>query len=151
MDESLNVVLPLLGVRSVHGRTPAQLKAELIAAFQEQLENQQIEVTPLRRVRILGAVRAPGLYHVDATMTLADAVALAGGQNQEGKLSGVRLLRNNDEIRTDLDGSELVLERIRSGDQILISRRSWFSRNSTTIVGGLVSAAAIIISAAAFR
>ena len=36
-------------------------------------------VTFLRRVNVLGAVKEPGVYPVDETMTIANVLALAGG------------------------------------------------------------------------
>jgi len=86
VDENGSVVLPILGYRKVNGIPPADLKAILLDEYREQLRNQDVQITLLRRVRILGAVHEPGLYFVDPTMTLGDAVALAGGATGDGKV-----------------------------------------------------------------
>jgi protein involved in polysaccharide export with SLBB domain len=150
VDEAGTVVLPLLGVREVAGVSGTQLKRRLLEDYGRELAHQEVQVLLLRRVRILGAVKEPGLYHVDGTMTLGDAVALAGGATTVGKLKGIKLLRDENEIQDGLDINSLLLEQIRSGDQIMVPERSWFSRNGAVVVGALISAAGLIVGAAAF-
>ena len=150
VDEAGRVVLPLVGVREVTGVPGAQLKVQLIRDYDRELANQEVQVLLLRRVRILGAVKEPGLYHVDGTMTLGDAVAMAGGATTVGKLKGIKLLRDESEIQDGLDINSLLLEQIRSGDQIMVPERSWFARNGVVVVGALISAAGLIVGAAAF-
>ena len=79
VDETGHAGLPLIGMKPVTAVPADQLRREIVAAYEEQLRNQTIQVVFLRRVRVLGEVRNPGLYHVDPTMTLGDAIALAGG------------------------------------------------------------------------
>ena len=150
VDERGLAVLPLLGQQKITGIPPATLKQRLLQEYGEQLRNQEVQIILLRRVRILGAVQNPGLFHVDPTMTLGDAVALAGGATPQGKLDGIRVFRGGFEIRSDLDTSAPVIDAIRSGDQIIVPERSWLSRNAAVIIGGTISAVGIIVAAAAF-
>ncbi len=69
-------LFPLLGERRVTGISAAVLEQQLVADYKEYLENPFVNVTVLRRISILGAVQTPGLYAVDATLTLTDALAL---------------------------------------------------------------------------
>lgn len=146
VDETGVVVLPLLGARTVKGIPPPELKQQLLQDFGAQLRNQEVQITLLQRVRILGAVRTPGLYHVDATMTLGDAVALAGGATQGGTLEGIRVLRHGDVLKADLNTETLVVEQVRSGDQILVPERGWLSRYGTFVVGTAFTIAGMIIA-----
>lgn len=147
VDEMGVVVLPLLGARSVIGFAPAQLKAQLNEDYAKELRTpDDVQIVLLRRVRVLGAVKEPGLFLVDPTMTLGDAVALAGGATPDGKLNGIRVMRGGVEVRADLDQSTPMAEHLRSGDQILVAQKSWLSRNTTLVIGGGLSAAAIIIA-----
>ena len=147
VDETGMVVLPLLGARSVSSFAPAQLKTQLTDDYAKELRTpDDVQIVLLRRVRVLGAVKEPGLFLVDPTMTLGDAVALAGGATADGKLNGIRIMRGGLEVRADLDQSTPMAEHLRSGDQILVPQKSWLSRNTTLVIGGGLSAAALIIA-----
>jgi protein involved in polysaccharide export with SLBB domain len=149
VDESGTVVLPLLGVRTVTQRSPAELKRTLLAEYAQQVRNQEVRITLLRRVRILGAVKNPGLYRVDPTMTVVDALALAGGATDQGKLKGIQIYRNGQRVDSHLDLNAELLQQVRSGDQIVVPQRSWFSRNGGYVVAAGISAVGIIIARAA--
>lgn len=152
IDERGAVVLPILGTRSVAGTPAEQLKQLLLDDYGKELRDRNdVQVTLLRRVRVLGAVNDPGLYLVDPTMSLGDAVALAGGATTQGKLNDIRIVRDGKEIVASLDQRAPVMAQIRSGDQIIVPERSWFSRHSVFILGGVLSATALIVSRAAFQ
>jgi protein involved in polysaccharide export with SLBB domain len=137
VEEDGAVVLPRLGRVEVAGEDPAALRARLSAAYGEFLQHASVSVTLLRRVRILGAVRNPGLYPVDPTMTVADALALAGGTTLQGAPRTVQLVRDGRPLTARLDPDALLANsRLRSGDQLYVPERSWISRNA-----GVVSAA----------
>jgi len=142
VDESGRVSLPLVGDWMVRGVPPDELERDLEAAYREQVRNQAINVTLLRRVRVLGEVNEPGLFHVDPTMTVADALALAGGATSNGNKEEVRIIRDGTEIRTDVYTA--IGERVRSGDQIFVPQRSWFARNSGFVIGATLSAISIL-------
>jgi len=148
VDETGAVVLPLLGTRHVTNVAAAELKRQLAADFREQLRNQDVQISLLRRVRVLGAVKNPGIYLVDPTMNVADAIALAGGAASDGKLKGIRIVRAGKVTRSNLDGDALVAGDIRSGDQIMVPERSWLSRNGQFAVGALISALGFVVAQA---
>jgi protein involved in polysaccharide export with SLBB domain len=147
VDETGTVVLPLLGTRVVTKMAPGDLRRQLMADYRQQLKNQEVQIALLRRVRVLGAVKNPGIYHVDPTMTVADAIALAGGATQEGKLNAVQIVRRSKVIRSNVDRDALVAGGIQSGDQIMVPERSWMSRNGKFVLGGLISAVGIVVAA----
>jgi polysaccharide export outer membrane protein len=148
VDDRGIVTLPLLGEREVSGLEPAELRAALLDDFKQYLQNPSIEVTVLRRINILGAVRDPGLYPVDATVSLADALALAGGVTTTADPNKIQLVRNDEVIATGVDQASLVgAADIRSGDQIIVGERSWMSRNLGVVIGSTIAAAGIIAAA----
>jgi polysaccharide export outer membrane protein len=147
VDETGTVVLPLIGSRVVLGISPGDLKAQLQEEYRGRLRNQDAQIVLLQRVRVLGAVRNPGLYHVDRSMTLGDAVALAGGVSPNGTLQGIRIQRDGETVLADLRIETPVAEGMRSGDQILVSQRSWLSRYGTFVVGSALTATAIYVHA----
>lgn len=147
VDETGTVLLPLLGARSVQGVGPAQLKAQLTTDYGQQLRSAaDVQIVLLRRVRVLGAVKQPGLYLVDPTMTLGDLIALAGGATPTGKLKSIRITRDGQEIRTDLDEQTPVGEQLMSGDQVLVPERSWFSRTGVFLLAGSISAISLLVA-----
>jgi len=142
VNESGVVVLPKLGPRRIVAEHPDSLKAWVVRSYATVLKNPSIEVLLVRRVQVLGAVKNPGLYPVEPTMTVADAIALAGGTTPQGKSSNVELRRHGEKVPGKLAGRLLIGESpIRSGDQIYVPERSWFSRNPGIVVGvlGLVT------------
>jgi protein involved in polysaccharide export with SLBB domain len=150
VDETGVVVLPHIGVRQVTDLSPAELRARLLAEYGAVLENQGVHVTLLRRVRVLGAVRTPGLYLVDGTMSVADAVALAGGVLPNGRADAVRVLRDGGQIRVDLRAPSGADPDLQSGDQITVAESSWFARNSAALLGAGISALGFLLGQAIF-
>ena len=88
------VVFPRLGDYQVAGETSQSLAKRLSEDYRRYLRNPSIEITVLRRINVLGAVSRPGLYNVDPTVTVADALALAGGVTSIGNQDNIRIIRN---------------------------------------------------------
>jgi len=142
VDPRGRVMLPKLGLLDVSSVDSDSLHPRLVLAYSEFLNNPSIEVVPLRRISVLGAVQKPGVYPVDPTMTVADVVALAGGASPDGKRDRVELRRGNERVSANLQqASRVAASPIRSGDQLYVPQRSWLSRN-TALVAGLVGTAA---------
>lgn len=143
VNEEGMVVFPRLGVVSVLGETPETLKAKLLEGYLRFLRNPSIEIVILRRVRIMGSVHRPGLYTVDPTISIADALAMAGGATPQGNQKEITILREGGELRTVVTGNTIIAESpIQSGDVIFVPERSWIARNPgvvAAIVGGGIS------------
>lgn len=146
VDERGVAVLPIIGSVRVTGRDASALRTEIEDAYRAELRNQDVEIALLRRVRVLGEVNEPGLYHVDPAMTLGDAIALAGGVSSQGKLDEIEVRRGDIVVLDDVGESETIEATLSSGDRIMVPRRSWFSRHSTVVLGGAISATALILS-----
>jgi protein involved in polysaccharide export with SLBB domain len=149
VNESGIVVLPKLGPRRVIAENPDSFKAWVVHSYAELLRNPSIEVLLVRRVQVLGAVRNPGLYPIEPTMTVADAIALAGGTTPQGRSDKVELRRQGERVPGKLSGRLLIGESpIRSGDQIYVPERSWISRNPGIVIGVLGLVTTVIIRVA---
>jgi protein involved in polysaccharide export with SLBB domain len=148
VDERGSVVFPKIGPTAVAQITTDSLKHLLVTTYSQYLRDPAIEVTFLRRVTILGAVKNPGLYPVDPTMTVSDAVALAGGPLPNGRPHNFELRRSGQRIDVDFNTTTPIGHTtIRSGDEIYIPERSWVSRNGPLLIGASITAVAIIVSA----
>jgi polysaccharide biosynthesis/export protein len=144
VDHTGTAVFPKLGRIQVSGIRTDSLERLLLSEYSRYLRNPSIRVTVMRRIAITGAVQRPGTYPVDLTMTITDALALAGGPNTEGKSDEVELRRGNTRKRIDLKATTGRLDELalRSGDQLFVDRRSWVSRNPGVIfavIGTLTS------------
>lgn len=143
VDDRGIVTLPLLGEREVTGLAASELRDRLLADFREYLQSPSVEVTILRRLTILGGVNEPGLYPVDASISLSEALGLAGGISPIGDSGDIRLIRDGRVIKQGLDQATLVgASDIRSGDQILVGELGWLARNPAALVGSLIGAVA---------
>lgn len=140
VNESGMAVLPRLGRTRVVDEAPQQLEARLIREYERYLQHSSIEVALLRRIQVLGAVGTPGLHPVDATMTVSDVLALAGGTTPQGDPDRIELIRRGERISARLSADTRISDSpIESGDQIYVPERGWFSRNSAVFAAGLTS------------
>jgi|KBSSwiStaDraftv2_1062776.scaffolds.fasta_scaffold214934_2 protein involved in polysaccharide export with SLBB domain len=146
VDETGSVVLPKLGPTQVTTEASALLKARIVAAYSRFLNHTAIDVTFLRRIQVLGAVRQPGVYPVDPTMTISDVLAVAGGMTGDGDPGRLELIRDGQRLQTTIAGHSLLSDtRVRSGDQIYVPERSWFRRNTGFLIGTMVSAVVTVL------
>lgn len=147
VDEAGKVVFPKLGPLQVTTISPDSLRTMLVASYSLYLVDPAIEVTLLRRVNVQGAVQKPGLYAVDPTMTVADALALAGGATSEGKADKVELLRDGRKLTVDLSRKTRLSDTpILSGDQLFVPQRGWFSRNTTVVAAGITALTTVAVA-----
>jgi len=137
-------VFPKIGSVHVNQITTDSLQRLLVTTYAQYLRDPAIEVTPLRRVTVLGAVKNPGVYPVDPTMSIADAVALAGGPSADGNQKKVQLIRGGKKENVTITAHQQIAQTpIRSGDELYVPERSWIARNGY-IVGAAIGAATII-------
>lgn len=142
------VTLPLLGRLRLVDIPLTQLRDTLSSQYRVHLRNPSINVTPVRRVSVLGEVQRPGLFGADPTFTLAAVVAMAGGATPEGNLNRIRIVRDGAVYREGLSAGETLSSAdIRSGDQIIVEEKSWFARNTQVVIGAVVTVVTSIATA----
>jgi protein involved in polysaccharide export with SLBB domain len=144
VDEHGQVTLPRLGRRTVQDVPVDSVRARVIREYDEILRDATIEITPLYRVRVTGAVRNPGLFTVDPTMSIADAIGLAGGVSPQGRNGRVSLVRDGQSIESVSPSSRLTDLGLRSADEIFVPERSWLSRNVALVIGGISATASLL-------
>ncbi len=141
------VTLPLLGRLHLTDIPLEMLRDTLTAQYRVHLRNPSINITPIRRVTVLGEVQRPGLYGADPTLALAGLVAQAGGATPNGSLNRIRIVRDGQVLRERVGAGEtLTTADVRSGDQIIVDQKSWFSRNTTFVVSTILTLGGIITS-----
>ncbi|MHC4609133.1 MAG: polysaccharide biosynthesis/export family protein [Planctomycetota bacterium] len=98
------LALQLVGDVEAHGRSPAELRGELLQLYAPHLKDPEIVVVAreLQRQRVIvgGQVLAPGVVEMPGQLDLLDAIMLAGGFNlQEAEVKNVVVVRHQDNKR----------------------------------------------------
>lgn len=147
VPESGEVDFPKIGLVRVDRISTDSLRALLIAQYSHSLRDPAIEVTVLRRVNVTGAVRTPGFYYADPTVTVKGALALAGGVTPDGNKNKVELLRDNKRTGISLSSEPSLADSpVQSGDQVVAPDKSWFSRNTALVVSGITGLALVVVT-----
>ncbi|HEX2210238.1 MAG TPA: polysaccharide biosynthesis/export family protein [Longimicrobium sp.] len=143
------ILHPLLREVRVAGHTREQVRQQLLEVLRQYERDPQFVFDYLYRVAVTGEVRLPNLYTLPPETTIGQAVAAAGGAAEFGRLETVRLIRGGREITLNLlDPSPEVAEmRIRSGDQIRVTRRGASWRDYVGLGASLVAAVASVVGA----
>lgn len=127
------ITVPLVGDVKAAGRTTEELTNEIRTRLRAFLEVPQVTITVSQAVStrfyVIGQVTTSGAFPLNSRVTIAQALALAGGFREFAKRDRVMLLRENRgerkaipfnfrdlELGTNLD-QNIVLE---SGDTIIV-------------------------------
>ena len=128
---------------------PFRVVEERLRTFLARYEtNPAFVMSPLLRIFVGGEVRQPSVYTVPPGTTIAQAVALAGGPTERGRLEEVTIVRQ--ERRSTLDlvrpDSHASVAAVRSGDQVLVGRRTNFFSDVLAPTSSVIAALAGIVS-----
>jgi polysaccharide export outer membrane protein len=146
------VMLPIIGRIDAAGRPFGEVERSIREAYARELAEPDVLITPLYRVSVSGEVRAPAFQWVDPTATVADLVVLSGGLLPSASHRKVRLVRDGVETRIKLDPEEPGPRiPLRSGDQLVVGRRTWLSENLPIFIGAAASVAAAAVTSLIVR
>ncbi len=91
------IEFPLVGELSVADKTPEQVRVELVDALDEVINQPEVTVIVTgyqgRKFSVTGALREPGTFAAERTTRVVDALAMAGGLQQNADLRGSVLMR----------------------------------------------------------
>ncbi|HEX6939832.1 MAG TPA: polysaccharide biosynthesis/export family protein [Longimicrobiales bacterium] len=147
-----NVLIPMIGLIPVAGRPFDAVREDVRRAYAGEVADDVIRVTPLVRIAVLGEVMRPGLFPVDPTYTIADVLASVGGFSPLADRGEVVLVRDGESRTISLDPEAPGLfGGLRSGDRIVVGRRSWFEENLAIFVGAAASVAAAAVTSLIVR
>ena len=140
---------PLYQALNVRGLPLPALTTRLREFLATYEQNPQVVAEPLLRVAVGGGVHLPNLYLLPAGTTVSQAVAQAGGANETGNLSKVRLLRGGRVENVNLTDtrSAVAARPVQSGDEILVGQRGNVFRDVIGPFASILAAAAAIVSA----
>jgi protein involved in polysaccharide export with SLBB domain len=140
------LILPRIGLINTNDHTIASLQDTVRGRFARYLRDPGIDILVLRRIAVNGEVTRPDVYHVDLSTTLREVIARAGGITATGNPRQVWLVR--DGVRTRIpawDSDESLTSDLRSGDQVVVGRRSWVQQNAISIASVSVLMLSVLI------
>jgi polysaccharide biosynthesis/export protein len=93
------ISLPLVGEVQAAGQTPHQLEADIASKLKNYISEPEVTVIVQeirsQKFNILGMVTRPGEFPLTNSMTVLDAIALAGGFRDFAKQKSIYILRQN--------------------------------------------------------
>jgi polysaccharide export outer membrane protein len=93
------ISLPLIGELQSSGLTPKQLEGEITKRLRDYVADPSVTVVvqeiKSQKINVLGMVVRPGSYAITSSLTVLDAVALAGGFRDFAKQKSIYVLRQN--------------------------------------------------------
>ena len=109
------ISLPLVGEVTAAGETPKKLEVEIGKRLQNYISEPEVTVmvqeVKSQKINILGQVSKPGSYPLTNTMTVLDAIALAGGFRDFAKQKGIYVLRqtaDGNQVRLPFNYKEVI-------------------------------------------
>jgi protein involved in polysaccharide export with SLBB domain len=143
-----SIIVPVAGVLR------SELHERVSTEVLKYVKAQQIEVTPLMRVGVLGAVGRPGYFAFASDLPLTDAIMGAGGPTATADVGRSMVRRRNQEFRSTGETSKaiasgLTLDQfgLAAGDEIVVGQRREFGASAVVgIAGALASILALVIT-----
>lgn len=128
VDPGPRLRVPTVGEVDLDGVLYAEADSVIGEHLRRYVRAERIEIRPLKRVAVLGAVGNPGYYDVPPSLTVSDLLMKAGGPVQKSNLDEIELRREGKTLASAKGGlresatlAELGVER---GDQIRVPERS---------------------------
>jgi protein involved in polysaccharide export with SLBB domain len=149
VDERGEIVLPKIGVLNASSMTVGALRDTVRGRFAEFLRDSPIELAVLRPVTVNGAIARTGVYYIDVTTTLRDLIARAGGLAWDGDEHKVAIIRGANRVPVpDWQDDRSAGADLRSGDQVVVGRKSWLALNLVSAVSVVTGLAYLVITIA---
>lgn len=156
IDDRGYVELPIYGKFKITDMSKEQFVQFLRDRFKDYLRYPDLQVKPLIRLSVLGAVPRPGLYYFDPEGSLWEVMYLVGGTADENGLKDMRWERNGGPIEKNLipylqSGISLRRLGFRSGDQLWVktlgkpSALEKIARVLPFLTAGIAAASLIIL------
>jgi polysaccharide biosynthesis/export protein len=100
------IEFPLVGELKVADKTPEQVRLELVDALDEIITQPEVTVIVTaykgRKFSVTGALREPGTFEAERNTRVVDALAMAGGLEQNADLRGSVLMREGQVLPVSL-------------------------------------------------
>src|SRR4029077_12708482 len=145
--------LPGMIVVPVAGVLRSELQERVSSEVLKYVKAQQIEVTPLMRVGILGAVTRPGYFACASDIPITDAIMGAGGPTGTADVGRTTVRRRNQEFRSAGETSKaiasgLTLDQfgLSAGDELVVGQHRDFGPTLLGMTGVLASVLTLFVA-----
>lgn len=145
------ILLPTIGEVSLTGVLRSELNARVREEIGRLIRDPVVRARSYVRVSVTGEVTEPGFYLMAPETPLSEAIMAAGGLTSNAKISGMRVKRNEltvmegDALQRSIGrGATVAQLALRSGDEVVVPRRSIFAPgqigSTVALLSGLVFA-----------
>ena len=138
--------LPGMIVVPVTGVLRSELQERVSTEILKYVKAHQIDVTPLMRVGVLGAVARPGYFAFASDIPLTDAIMGAGGPTGSADVDRSFVRRRSQEYRSSIEtrkaiASGLTLDQfgLNPGDELVIGQRREMGLSKLLGIAGAVA------------
>lgn len=159
IDNSGKVMLPLIGDVVASGKGIFAFRDELRAAYSRYIVDPQITITVTnvqsQKALVLGEVNSPGVFIVDSTLSVSDALAKAGGITTNGDPQSIIVVEkiSQGKATTSVYDYDAVIKRgdlskdkiVKSGYIVYVPKRgiasvAWYMTNISAILSPIIGA-----------
>jgi polysaccharide biosynthesis/export protein len=139
VDQQGNIEMPRIGVLHAEGLTKRQLSEQIKAKLQGQLTDPSVIIRFLSfKVTVLGEVGTPGVLNVQTErLNILEAVGMAGGVTEFGKIKQVKVLREEEGNRElgvlDLTSKSIFQSRffqLQQNDIVMVDKTAYKLRQT---------------------
>ena len=148
--------LPGMIIVPVAGVLRSELQERVSTEVLKYVKAQRIEVTPLMRVGVLGAVARPGYFALASDIPITDAIMGAGGPTGAADVGRSIVRRQNLEYRSAGETSRaiasgLTLDQfgLSAGDELVVGQQRQFG--ASTLIGMTGALASVLYLVVALR
>ena len=120
-----------MGDLNVNGVLRFEVRDSISARVGKYFKDETVQATPLTRIAVSGAVRAPGFYYMRRDSPLSDVITRSGGQDANSDLRNVVIKRGNETLWSKEDVASaledgLTIDRLNlePGDEIVVSPKA---------------------------
>lgn len=144
--------LPDVGPVSLQGTLYSEADARLREVLSRYVRRPELQVQPLTRVAVQGAVEEPGFYNIPPSTTLSALVMQAGGPLQSAEMEDLKVRRDGDRIAEGenlaYEGRSLEELGMRSGDAVHIPEEgnAFSVRNVGFALGSVASFVSVMLT-----
>ena len=138
--------LPEIGELRLDGVLRSELDEYLTTQIGAFIVEPVVRARSFLRVSVSGSIAQPGYHLFPADMPLSEALMAVGGPNTEANLSKVRVMRENQTVlggsslQSSLQhGATLAQLRLRSGDEVVVPKRSAFAPGEIGRTAAIIS------------
>jgi protein involved in polysaccharide export with SLBB domain len=148
------LVLPNFSPIPMEGVLRSEAQGYLAGQVVRYIRNADVQVEPLVRVSLLGAVNRPGFYNIRADALASEAIMAGGGPSGTADVAKTTIRRRGQEVRNRSEvqaafvrGVSLDELNLQPGDEMVVGERTNL-RNNIGLIGAITGALFAIVAVA---